>query len=277
MNQYRLLIDCPDQPGLVYQVSRALFKGGFNVLSNHEFVDAATGHFFMRTEFSGPGDAQAILRALRERLASATLRLSAVERRPVVLLATKEPHCLGDLLLRHAGDELPAEIRAVVSNHAALGPLVEKFGIPFHHVPHDEVSREAHEAAVADAVSPYDPAYLVLAKYMRVLSPGFVERYPQRIINIHHSFLPAFMGARPYHQAHERGVKVIGATAHFVTDELDTGPIICQDVLPIDHSYTTAAMVQAGKDVEKFVLARALRLVLEERVFVHGNRTIVFG
>jgi formyltetrahydrofolate deformylase len=194
-----------------------------------------------------------------------------------VLLATKEPHCVGDLLLRHAYNDLPANICAVVSNYDTLGPLVTQFGIPFHHVPHADRDRLEHEQALLDVITPYQPDFLILAKYMRVLSPSFVAHYPQRMINIHHSFLPAFVGARPYQQAFLRGVKIIGATAHFVTDDLDTGPIIAQDVLSVDHSYTAVTMAQAGRDIERTVLAKALRLVLEERVFVQENRTIVFA
>ena len=155
-------------------------------------------------------------------------------------------------------------------------PLVQKFGLPFHHVPHEGVSREAHEAQLLAAIEPLRPDYLVLAKYMRVLSPAFVAKFPARIINIHHSFLPAFVGAKPYQQAFDRGVKVIGATAHFVTDQLDQGPIIIQQVIPVDHTHGADDMAQSGRDVEQMVLARALRLVLEDRVFLCGNRTIIF-
>ncbi len=153
---------------------------------------------------------------------------------------------------------------------------MEQFGIPFHYISHQNLERTVHEDRVADVLAGYTPEYIVLAKYMRILSPKFVARYPDRMINIHHSFLPAFIGAKPYHQAHERGVKIIGATAHIVTDDLDTGPIIAQGVIPVNHTHTAAAMVQAGRDVEKIVLARAVKLVLEERVFLHGNRTIIF-
>src|SRR5581483_7803482 len=198
---------------------------------------------------------------------NAVVKLTAVERQPIVILATTEAHCLGDLLIRHYSGELPAVIRAVVSNHEKLKPLVEQFGLPFHYVSHQNLERAAHEDLVAEVLAGYAPEYIVLAKYMRILSPGFVARYPNRMINIHHSFLPAFIGAKPYHQAHERGVKIIGATAHIVTDDLDTGPIIAQGVIPVNHSHTAAAMVQAGRDVEKIVLAKAVKLVLEERFF----------
>jgi formyltetrahydrofolate deformylase len=207
---------------------------------------------------------------------STTFRLADDVPRRVVILATKEPHCLGDLLIRHEYGDLNCRILAVVANHEMLRPLVEKFGIPFHHVSHEGLERSAHEAAVLSAIAKYSPEYIVLAKYMRILTPAFVAQYSRRILNIHHSFLPAFTGAGPYRQAFERGVKIIGATAHFVNAGLDTGPIIAQDVIPVDHGHTAADMARAGRDVEQIVLARALRLVFEERVFLSGNRTIIF-
>jgi len=192
-----------------------------------------------------------------------------------VVCVTREPHCVGELLLLDAVGELPGRIVGVVGNHAILRPLVERFGIPFTHVPHEGLDRAAHERAIAAAIDAHAPAVVVLARYMRILSPEFVARYAGRMINIHHSFLPAFAGAAPYRQAFDRGVKLIGATAHFVTAELDDGPIIAQDVIPVDHADTPERMAQAGSDVEKLVLARAVRLVLEDRVFVHGRRTVV--
>jgi formyltetrahydrofolate deformylase len=271
-----LLIDCPDRTGLVHTITGVLFRRGYNVLANHEFVDRERGHFFMRTEFSGEVDPAAALDELRAVLPNAAIRLSAAGERTAVVLVTKEHHCLGDLLIRHAYGELGAQIKAVVGNHALLETLAARFGVPFHHVSHEGLERPAHEEALAAVIDGYAPEYLVLAKYMRVLTPAFVARYRGRIINIHHSFLPAFIGASPYRQAFERGVKIIGATAHFVTDSLDEGPIIAQSVIPVDHTYTAAAMAQAGRDVEKIVLANALRLVFEERVFINGNRTVIF-
>jgi formyltetrahydrofolate deformylase len=194
----------------------------------------------------------------------------------VVILVTKEHHCLSDLLIRHAFGELPMQVQAVVGNHQVLEPLTGQFGVPFHYVPHLDVSREDHEAQMAAVIEQYAPDYLILAKFMRVLTPNFTRRYTSRIINIHHSFLPAFIGANPYRQAHERGVKIVGATAHFVSDELDEGPIITQDVIHVNHSKSVAQMAAAGKDVEKVVLARALKLVLEDRVFIYRNKTVIF-
>jgi formyltetrahydrofolate deformylase len=272
-----LRIDCPDAPGLVYKITGSLFRAGFNILSNHEFVEAATEHFFMRTAFTGEASPEGVAEDLQAILhPAAIIRLTRSEPQRIVVFATKEPHCLGDLLLRHAYGELPASIQAVVSNYDSLAPLVRQFGIPFHHVSHLGLDRAAHEQGIHAVLDQYAPAYLVLAKYMRILTPGFVARYADRIINIHHSFLPAFMGAQPYQQAYDRGVKIIGATAHIVTDELDTGPIIAQSILPVDHSYTAADMAQAGRDAEKIVLAKAVKLILEERVFLYQNRTIIF-
>jgi formyltetrahydrofolate deformylase len=272
-----LLIDCPDEVGLVHRITGVLFRAGLSIVSNHEYVDPTLRHFYMRTAFLGAASSERMLAELRELLPrGANVRIASTEPRRIVLLATREPHCLGDLLLRHAEGDIPARIEAVVSNHATLERLVRRFDIPFHHEPHDGMDRAAHERAIQGVLDRYDPEYLVLAKFMRVLSSAFVARHAGRIINIHHSFLPAFVGARPYQQAFERGVKIIGATAHIVTDDLDTGPIIAQDVRPVTHAHTAADMARAGRDVEKIVLAHGLTLLLEERVFLSGDRAVVF-
>jgi formyltetrahydrofolate deformylase len=272
-----LRIDCPDEQGLVHKITGVLFNAGYNILSNQEFVDLEAKHFFMRTAFEGPTAPDRVISYLEQILPkNSVVKLVAAERQPIVILATTEAHCLGDLLIRHYSGELPAQIRAVIANHETLGSLVKSFGIPFHCISHKDLERPEHEKRVSEVVDSYSPEYLVLAKYMRILTPTFVARYRNQIINIHHSFLPAFIGAKPYHQAFERGVKIIGATAHIVTEDLDTGPIIAQSVIPVNHTYSAPAMVQAGRDVEKIVLARAVKLVLEERVFLHGNRTVVF-
>jgi formyltetrahydrofolate deformylase len=275
---HRLLIDCPDEKGLVHKIAGTLYHLGMNVTSNDEFVDPEHRHFFMRTEFAGAfGEAQ-LLQGLRAQLPpTANIRLSSHEKKDLVILATKEYHCLGDLLLRHEFGDLHANIRAVVSNHEVLRGLVEKFGLPFVHIPHEPHSREEHERLVAEAVKGFQPHYLVLAKYMRILSPEFVKQFEHQIINIHHSFLPAFIGANPYRQAFNRGVKIIGATAHFVNHELDQGPIITQETIQTSHADTARTMAQAGRDVEKVVLAKALKLVLDDRVFVFANKTVIFG
>jgi formyltetrahydrofolate deformylase len=272
-----LLIDCPDEVGLVHKITGVLYRAGFSIVSNHEFVDPAARHFFMRTAFTGDRDSESIAGELRALLpARATVRVESTEPRPIVVLATREPHCLGDLLLRHAEGDIPARIEAVVSNYDTLRRLSERFDVPFHHVSHEGLTRAEHERALLEVLAPYAPDHLVLAKYMRVLSPDFIARYPGRIINIHHSFLPAFVGARQYQQAFDRGVKIIGATAHIVTDDLDKGPIIAQDVQPVTHAHTAADMARAGRDVEKIVLAHGLTLLLEERVFLSGDRAVVF-
>lgn len=277
MGNQVLHIDCPDEKGLVYRITEVLYNHKLNIVSNHEFVDTPTKHFVMRTAFEGENTPDGVLKDLEKGLPkSANIRQSEIGNRSIVIMATKEPHCLGDLLLRYSYGEIPATIDAVISNHEDLRSLVEAFDIPFCYISHENLDRKDHEAKIQDVLADFNPDYIVLAKYMRIFSPDFVTRYQDRILNIHHSFLPAFTGANPYKQAFQRGVKIIGATAHFVTDELDEGPIIAQDVLPVNHSFTAEQMANAGRDVEKIVLAKAVKLVLEERVFIHGNRTIVF-
>jgi len=276
-NIHVLLIDCSDAKGLVAKVSTELYRRQVNILSNREFVDPSSHRFFMRTEFEGATDGLELLHALRAVLPeNATVRLADKCRKRLVVLATKEPHCLGDLLIRCAYNDINATVEAVVANYAALGPLVEKFKVPFLLVPHQGKERLAHAMEMLNIVRTYNPDYLVLTKYMRILPPEFVREYRNRIINIHHSFLPAFIGANPYRQAYDRGVKIIGATAHFVTDNLDEGPIVSQDVVPVTHRLNANDMARAGKDVEKVVLSKALSLIVEDRVFVSGNKTIVF-
>ena len=272
-----ILIDCPDEKGLIYNIMKVIYNYRLNVTANQEFVDGVSGTFFMRTVVEGNGWNSEIENELNEKLpGEATVRISVMKKKPIVVLATKEPHCLGEILLKNRYGELLSDLKAVVSNHDELRPLAESFGIPFHHLPVGDLSREEHEEKISEIVQQYSPEYLVLAKYMRIFTPDFVRRYPNRIINIHHSFLPAFIGASPYRQAYDRGVKIIGATAHFVTEDLDEGPIIAQDVLPVNHTYTAEGMALAGQDVEKNVLTRALKLVLEERVFIYRHKTILF-
>lgn len=276
-SRHVLLVECPDRRGLVHEITGVLLRHNSNVTSNHEFVDVEANRFFMRTEFTGEVDAASVVEETRKLLPTGgTARLAKHGKRRVIVFASREHHCLADLLVRHAFDELNAELLAVISNHDTLRPLVEKFGIPFHHISHEGQSRVEHETAIQALLDTLNPEWLVLAKYMRVLSSQFVARHATRMVNIHHSFLPAFVGAKPYQQAFERGVKVIGATAHFVTEQLDEGPIILQQVIPVDHTHSAADMAQAGRDVEQIVLSRALKLVFEERVFLSGNRTIIF-
>ena len=274
-HRHILLMNGPDHKGLIYLVTRVLFENKHNILRNDEYV-SPSGRFFMRTEFEGDADLSKLTETLNAELPEGVkVRINPKKKKDIVLMVTKEHHCLGELLIRYAFDELDANIQAVVSNYNVLQPLVSKFGIPFHYVSHEHKSREEHEEAILRTLAIYEPEYLVLAKYMRVLTPGFVEQYANRIINIHHSFLPAFMGANPYRQAYERGVKIIGATAHFVNNDLDEGPIIAQDVKEVDHRQTAADMATLGRDTEKLVLSKALKLVFNDRVFIQDNRTVI--
>ena len=277
MEKKILLTDCPDAKGLIAQITNICYKHQLNIIKNDEYVDRKQGRFFMRTALEGNFNEATLLEDLDMALpVGASRRLVGSGRKRLVLMVTREPHCLGDILMKCYAGAMDVEIAAVVGNHPDLAALVEKFDIPFHCVPADGLERTQHEEQVMQLVDEYAPDYLVLAKYMRVLTPAFVDHYRGRIINIHHSFLPAFIGAKPYQQAYERGVKIIGATAHFVTDDLDEGPIIEQDIVNVDHAYSANAMADAGRDVEKSVLSRALQLVLQERVFIHGNKTVVF-
>ncbi|MEO8206242.1 MAG: formyltetrahydrofolate deformylase [Chthoniobacterales bacterium] len=272
-----LKIESPDKKGLVYRITECLCRHDMNILSNGEFVETETGRFFMRTEVEGEADKETLQDELRKVLPSeADIEWSDPRPKKIVVLASKEPHCLGDILVRCQFGEMNAHLLGVIANHDRLRSLVEPLGHPFHLVPHTDISREEHEAAIMTILDDLAPDYIVLAKYMRILTPALVSRYSRRIINIHHSFLPAFIGANPYRQAYERGVKIIGATAHFVTNNLDEGPIIAQDVFRVLHGFSPAQMAKAGHNVEKHVLNRAMYLVLENRVFISGNKTIIF-
>jgi formyltetrahydrofolate deformylase len=272
-----VLIHCSDEPGLVYKITGVLFKYGLNIVRNGEFVDREGNEFFMRTEVAGDFDSDKVKAELQQILPTgAKIRLTDNHPKNIVLMATKEHHCLSELLVRHEFGELNARVLAVVSNYEVLGDLARKFNLPFHYLPHTDRTRETHEAEVLAVLAQYQPDFVVLAKYMRILSSEFVAHYANRLINIHHSFLPAFVGASPYAQAYARGVKIIGATAHFVNEQLDQGPIIAQSVIPIDHTQSAREMAQAGRDVEKIVLARSLKIVFDEQVFVHGNKTVIF-
>ncbi|ALV64839.1 formyltetrahydrofolate deformylase [Campylobacter fetus] len=274
---YILKIDCYDEKGLILRVSEIVFKNGLNYVSTSEFVDHENERFYMRAVMVGDINVCEFKNTLSAFLPKdAIIFCEEITKKDVVVLATKESHCLGDLLIKHSSGELNANILAVIANHDTLKPLTEKFDIPFHLVSADGISREEHENLVLNELKKYKFNYMILAKYMRILSSNFVKNYPKKIINIHHSFLPAFIGANPYKQAHERGVKIIGATAHFVTDDLDEGPIITQDVIRVNHEMSWRDMQRAGKNVEKVVLSNALDLVFDERVFVYKNKTVIF-
>ena len=276
-----LTLSCPDQPGIVARVSAFLFERGCNILDAQQYDDEETGRFFMRVVFDPAGSDVALLRAEFETLAlnlsmAWTLRDPASRYR-VMILASKADHCLADLLYRWRIEELPMDIAAVASNHPASSfAHVDLTGLPFHHLPVTRDTKLEQEAELWKLIRETKTDVVVLARYMQVLSEGLAAKLEGRCINIHHSFLPGFKGARPYHQAHARGVKVIGATAHYVTGDLDEGPIIEQDVERISHRDSPEDLIRKGRDIERRVLARALRWQLEDRVILNGRKTVVF-
>jgi len=277
MSYYILKIDCSDKKGLIYKISNVIYKNGLNIEKNSEFVDQECKRFFFRARVVGNLDITTIRKELKESLPrDANIYLGVQRAKNVVLMATKESHCLGDILLKNYSKSLNANIQAVISNHDSLRSLVEKFDIPYFCVSAENLTREAHERKVSTLLEEFNPDFIVLAKYMRILTSNFVEPYAGKIINIHHSFLPAFIGANPYKQAHKRGVKIIGATAHFVNNDLDEGPIIAQDVIHVNHEQSWKDMQKAGRNVEKVVLSNALDLAFEDRIFVNNNKTIIF-
>jgi formyltetrahydrofolate deformylase len=278
-----LLVSCRDRTGLVAALSEFVFRNGGNIIDADQHADTETGLFFMRLVWDLGGfklTRAEIAAALAEMGARFDLgwELTYSDVRPrVAVFASKTPHCLYDLLLSHQLGELGGELVAVISNHADLSSVAGHFGVRFEHVPVDGAHKDAAEATQQRLLAELSVDLVVLARYMQILSPAFVERWPGRIINIHHSFLPAFVGARPYHQAQERGVKVIGATAHYVTSALDQGPIIEQDVCRVSHRDDVDDLIQKGRELERQVLTRAVRSHLERRVLISGTRTIVFS
>lgn len=278
MSQYRVLIDADDEKGLVHKVSTIFYNNDLNILSNSEFVDKENNKFFMRSVVDGDIDLDKLKQLIVKTLpTSANIEVIEPKKKNIVIMATKEMHALGDILIRHEANELEANILAVISNYSDLESFVGKFGIPFITISHVNLDRDEHESRILECLAEFkDIDYIVLAKYMRILTPRFVEAYENKIINIHHSFLPAFIGSNPYKQAYERGVKIIGATSHFVNNNLDEGPIIAQEVIHVDHAYSWRDMQRSGKDVEKVVLSRAIKLALEDRIFVFANKTVIF-
>jgi formyltetrahydrofolate deformylase len=272
-----IVIQCKDQVGLVASISAILAKHRLNIISMREHVDKTENLFFMRLNIDDGNDEMLLENYIKEVLpADAIVQINPKPSKKVVVMVSKEYHCLADILIRNYFGTFGATVQCVIGNHIILEEICKRFDMPFHHISHEEISKNEFEEKISSIVNGYDPDYIVLAKFMRILSPQLVAKFPMRIINIHHSFLPAFIGANPYRQAFERGVKLIGATAHFVSDELDEGPIIAQQIIPVNHSFTSADMVQAGKEIETAVLAKALRLVFEDRVFVYKNKTVVF-
>ena len=275
--EYILKVSCDDEKGLILRISEIVVKNGLNYLSTNEFVDHENHRFYMRAVLDGELEVKDFVNTLLAFLPrSAQVFCEESRRKNIVVMATKENHCLGDILIRENSGDLNANVLAVVANHEDLREFASKFDVPFICVPSDGVGREEHEKMVLNELKKFNFDYLILAKYMRILSSDFVLNYEEKIINIHHSFLPAFIGANPYKQAYERGVKIIGATAHFVTECLDDGPIITQDVVLVNHEMDWQDMRRAGRNIEKVVLTRALDLVFDERVFVYKNKTVIF-
>lgn len=277
-----LLISCPDRKGIVAALAQLLYGHGANILHADQHTDADAGQFFQRIRFDMRElhtDRVALESALREvsERFDMRLRLSfASERKRMAILVSKYDHCLHDLMLRHRAGELVCDIPLVISNHGDLREATEGYGVPFVELPVTKASKAAQEQAVIAELEKHDVDLVVLARYMQILSREFCEQYARRIINIHHSFLPAFVGGRPYHQAHQRGVKIIGATAHYATSDLDEGPIIEQDVVRVSHRDDVPDMLRKGRDLERVVLARAVRSHLDDRILVYGNKTVVF-
>lgn len=272
-----VVIQCKDKVGLVAGITGVLAKEQLNIVSLREHVDKGENRFFIRIHIEQETESQALESKLQQVLPpDAMITVNPLPEKKVVVLVTKEYHCLADILIRHYFKTLGARVQCVIGNHDTLQNFCQRFDIPFYQVSHAEIEKEAFESQLTSLIDKHSPDYIVLAKFMRILSPDFVARFSGRIINIHHSFLPAFVGASPYRQAFERGVKLIGATAHFVTNELDEGPIIAQQIIPVTHSHTSGDMMKAGKEIETAVLAKALNLVFEDRVLVYKNKTVVF-
>jgi formyltetrahydrofolate deformylase len=280
MNRYVLTLRCPDQPGIIRAFAEGVVQAQGNIIDNKQYTDPDTGTFCMRTEVDSTLDAPTVRGLIATALEGFEPELSLrpeEQHRRALIMVSKTDHCLLDLLYRWENGELPVDIPVIVSNHTELQPIVERHGIAFVHIPVTAATKPEAEAQLLALVDEHDIDFVVLARYMQVLSDDLCARLPGRIINIHHSFLPGFKGAKPYHQAHARGVKLIGATAHYVTADLDEGPIIEQDVARVDHAWTADQLVSHGRDVERLVLSRAVSRHAEDRVLQVGVRTIVFA
>ncbi|MEM6650579.1 MAG: formyltetrahydrofolate deformylase [Pseudomonadota bacterium] len=276
-----LTLVCPDQPGIVAAVTTFLADNGCNILQSAQFDDIATNRFFMRLCFSK--EAGTTFTSLKEGFAPIGHRFDmkwhlydAQHTTKILIMCSKMDHCLLDLLHRQKRGELRADIRAVVSNHEDSRPLTASYDIPYHHFPITKEIKKAQEQRLRDLIEEEEVELIILARYMQVLSEDFCRDYEGRLINIHHSFLPSFKGARPYHQAHDKGVKLIGATAHFVTADLDEGPIIEQGVERVDHAMTPHQFIETGRDIERQTLAKAVKYFIEKRVLLNGSKTVVF-
>jgi formyltetrahydrofolate deformylase len=288
--EFILTLSCRDTKGIVHSVSGLLYQAGCNIIDSQQFGDVlgegATGLFFMRVHFEAPPQLadvttlELLFSHAREQFGMDARFRAVAQKARVLLMVSQHGHCLNDLLFRWKSGQLPVDIPAIVSNHTTLESLAQSYGIPFHHLPlvggSDAATKRAQEQQIEALIEAENVDLVVLARYMQILSPEFCERLRGRAINIHHSFLPSFKGAKPYYQAHARGVKLIGATAHYVTPDLDEGPIIEQDVARVDHSLSAEDLTSVGRDVECVVLARAVRWHVERRVLINGHKTVVF-
>lgn len=280
-NDYILTLSCPDRTGIVFRVSGLLFELGCNIRDSQQFGDEETGRFFLRVHFDLPREVAES--ALREQFAALANGYDmqwqihdAHRKARLLIMVSKQGHCLNDLLFRVSSGQLRAEVAAIVSNHNDYASLAASYGIPFHHMPVTPDTKAAQERQVLELVDREQIDLVVLARYMQILSADMCQALAGRAINIHHSFLPSFKGARPYHQAHARGVKIIGATAHYVTSDLDEGPIIEQDIERVDHTMTAEDLTQVGSDIESLVLSRAVRSHVEHRILLNRSKTVVF-
>ncbi len=278
---YILTLSCPDRTGIVYRVTGLLYELGCNILDAQQFGDEETQRFFLRVHFDVPSLAEAdVLQegfaALADNFGMDWQIHDARRRARLLVLVSKQGHCLNDLLFRAHSRQLPVDIAGIVSNHGDFAALADSYGVPFHHLPVTAATKATQEQQIVELVDKHNIDLVVLARYMQILSPELCDALAGRAINIHHSFLPSFKGAKPYHQAHQRGVKIIGATAHYVTRDLDEGPIIEQDIARVDHAMTPKELVRVGSDTESQVLARAVRRHVEHRILLNGHRTVVF-
>lgn len=279
-NIYILTLSCPDKSGIVHAVSGLLLQHGSNIEEAAQFNDAQTGLFFMRVQFACGDSSQEVIDLALQELAAAwtmTVDLRRADRRmPIVIMVSQQGHCLNDLMFRWKSGLLPVDVKAIISNHRDFYQLAASYNVPFHHVPVTAATKADAEARQLDIIRAEGAELVVLARYMQVLSDNMCRALNGRAINIHHSFLPSFKGAKPYYQAHDRGVKLIGATAHYVTADLDEGPIIEQDVARVDHNQTTNDLTTQGRDTESQVLARAVKWHSEHRVLLNGHKTVIF-
>lgn len=281
MNDYILTLSCPDRIGIVHNVTGWLLNRHGNIIDAQQFGDLETNRFFLRVHFHLPEAAdiqelESSFEPVAHRFDMEAHIYDAQRKERVLIMVSRQGHCLNDLLFRTYSGQLPIDIAGIVSNHNDFATLAAGYNIPFHHLPVTPETRAGQEQKILDLVEEHHVDLVVLARYMQILSPQLCDALKGRAINIHHSFLPSFKGARPYHQAHARGVKIIGATAHYVTSDLDEGPIIEQDIERVHHAMSAAALTQVGSDIESLVLARAVRSHVEHRILLNGDRTVVF-